>query len=141
MGATNVILDTGPLVAYLNRADKHHSWAVSCWEQLVEPVVTCESVISEAAFLLQQDQLDVERLWSALERGTIRVTFDFEGQKPNLLRLLRKYQDQPMSLADACMVRLSELAENSAVFTTDRDFQVYRRYGRSVIPLIAPFAP
>jgi predicted nucleic acid-binding protein len=139
MAATKVLVDTGPLVAYWNESDSHHDWAVRQWASLVDPVYTCEAVISEAAFLLRDDGLESDHLWTALERGIVRVEFDFEVQKPDLLRLLRKYRDQPMSVADACLVRLSELNDRSVVFTTDQDFSVYRRNGRGLIPLIAPF--
>lgn len=140
MAATKVLVDTGPLVAYWNAADAHHEWAVRQWAALMEPVYTCEAVVSETAFLLQDDGLETENLWAALERGIVRVEFDFEMQKPDLLRLLRKYDDQPMSVADACLVRLSELSHPSVVFTTDSDFRFYRRGGRGIIPLIAPFS-
>ena len=136
---TEVIVDTGPLVAYFNRRDEHHNWAVERWATLFDPVLTCESVISEAAFLLHEDGLDTEKLWSALERGVVQVRFNFAAHQRDLLRLLRKYQDQPMSVADACLVRFSELTDRSVIFTTDEDFRVYRRHGRGLIPLIAPF--
>jgi|ERR1043166_2869016 predicted nucleic acid-binding protein len=141
MAGTKVLVDTGPLVAYWNVTDAHHEWAVRQWDALIEPVYTCEAVVSETAFLLEDDGLDTENLWAALERGIVRVEFDFAMQKPDLLRLLRKYHDQPMSVADACLVRLSELSNRTAVFTTDSDFRFYRRTGRGIIPLIAPFAP
>jgi len=140
MAATKVLVDTGPLVAYWNRLDRHHTWAVEHWSAIFEPVYTCEAVISEAAFLLLDDGLSIEPLCAGLERGLIRVQFDFNAHKPDLLRLLRKYMDQPMSVADACLVRMSEMTEQSWVFTTDRDFRIYRRHGRGIIPLIAPFA-
>ncbi len=139
MAATKILVDTGPLVAYLNGRDRYHQWAVDCWATLFVPVTTCESVISEAAFLLQEDGLGTENLWGALERGTIRIDFEFQAQQADILRLLRKYSDQPMSVADACLVRLSELNEHCLVFTTDKDFRVYRRHGRALIPLLAPF--
>ncbi len=139
MAATEVIVDTGPLVAYFNRRDEHHDWAVKRWSTLFDPVLTCESVISEAAFLLREDGLDLDKLWFALERGVVRVQFDFSAHQADLLKLLRKYRDVPMSVADACLVRLSELWDRSVIFTTDEDFSVYRRHGRGLIPLIAPF--
>jgi predicted nucleic acid-binding protein len=138
--ATLVIVDTGPLVAYFNRRDQYHAWAVKCWSALFDPVVTCEAVISEAGFLLRDDGLEPGTLWHALERGVVRVDFDFGSQQPDLLRLLRKYNDQPISVADACLVRMAELKARSTVFTTAEDFRFYRRHGRGVIPLIAPFA-
>ena len=139
MAGTKVIVDTGPLVAYFNVRDRHHAWAVERWATLFDPVVTCESVISEAAFLLGEDGLETEKLWSAIERGTVRVDFAFERHRSDVLRLVRKYADQPMSFADACIVRLTEIIDKCTVFTTDEDFRVYRRHGRGLIPLMAPF--
>ncbi len=101
--------------------------------------VDLQAVISETAFLLRDDGLSTEPLWTALERGIIRIDFNFQLQCSDLLRLLRKYDDQPMSVADACLVRLSELFEPCAIFTTDQDFRHYRRHGRGLIPLLAPF--
>ena len=139
MAATKVLLDTGPLVAYLNRMDEHHPWAVECWDALYEPLVICEAVLSEAIFVLQAVGLGHEPILRLVERGVIRVDFVMDDHRADVFRLLRKYQDQPISLADACLVRMSELTEQSRVFTTDRDFLVYRRKGRHVIPLLSPF--
>lgn len=139
MAATRVLLDTGPLIAYLNRRDRHHAWAVACWRALFEPLWTCDAVFSEAIFLLQSEGLDAEPLLQLVDRRVVRLDFNTEAHRADVLRLLRKYADQPMSLADACLVRMAELADNSQVFTTDEDFLVYRRKGRHVVPLLAPF--
>jgi predicted nucleic acid-binding protein len=132
-------LDTGPLVAYLNRHDRHHRWAVRCWRSLVDPLRTCEAVISEAHFLLQADGGTPDPLLHLVERGLVRVEFAMGDHQADVFRLLRKHADQGMSVADACLVRMAELADASQVFTTDRDFLVYRRKGRQLIPLMAPF--
>jgi predicted nucleic acid-binding protein len=139
MVGIKVLVDTGPLVAYWSKRDRHHEWATDAWGALTEPVYCCEAVISETAFLLRDDGLSPEPLWAAIERGIVCVDFNFNLQHPDLLRLLRKYDDQPMSVADACLVRMSELSESCAIFTTDKDFSYYRRHGRGLIPLIAPF--
>jgi uncharacterized protein len=139
MAATKILLDTGPLVAYLARKDQHHRWAVGCWDALFEPLVTCEAVLSEAIFLLQSEGLSTEPVFRLVERGIIRVDFVMTENRADIFRLLRKYADQPMSLADACLVRMAELTEQSQVFTTDRDFLVYRRKGRHIIPVLSPF--
>jgi predicted nucleic acid-binding protein len=139
MAGTKVIVDTGPLVAYWSRTDEHHDWAVERWRALSQPVYTCEAVISETAFLLREDRLSGEPLWEALERDIVRVEFDFQSNQADLLHLLRKYADQPMSVADACLVRLAESSEQASVFTTDTDFRYYRQHGRELIPLITPF--
>jgi len=96
-------------------------------------------VISEALFLLRSAGLDVETFLQMLERGAVKTAFSMEENRADVLNLLRKYADQPMSLADACLVRMAELHDNCQIFTTDRDFLVYRRNGRHVIPLLAPF--
>ena len=139
MAGTKVLLDTGPLVGYLNEKDQYHDWAVSCWSSLYDPVFTCESVISEAVFALASEQVGPEPILQLLERGVIRVVFSLPENQPDVLQLLRKYADQPISLADACLIRMAETSERCRVFTTDRDFKVYRRYGRLIIPLLAPF--
>jgi predicted nucleic acid-binding protein len=139
MAATRVLVDTGPLVAYLNRRDRHHAWAVECWKALTDPLWTCEAVVSEAVFLLQADGADLNPVLQLIERDLVRLDFAIADHRPDVFRLLRKYRDRPMSVADACLVRMAELADQSQVFTTDRDFLVYRRKGRHAIPLLSPF--
>jgi predicted nucleic acid-binding protein len=140
MAAIKVLLDTGPVVAYLNRNDQHHRWAIKSWSALFDPLWTCEAVLSEVIFLLQSESAGAEPILRLLERQIIRVDFVLADHRADVSRLLRKYTDQSMSLADACLVRMAELADQCQVFTTDRDFLVYRRKGRHVIPLLAPFA-
>lgn len=140
MAATRVLLDTGPLVAYLNRHDRHHRWSVKSWSALTDPLWTCEAVLSEAVFLLQSVGADAEPILQLIERELVRVDFSLVDHRPDVFRLLRKYRDRPMRLADACLVRMAETNDASRVFTTDRDFLLYRRKGRHVIPLLAPFA-
>jgi uncharacterized protein len=139
MAATKVLLDTGPLIGYLNRRDQHHQWAVERWSALTAPLWTCESVLSEAVYLAQSEEMGLDSVLYLVESGVIRLDFSLEKNRADVLNLLRKYADKPMSLADACLVRMAELNENCQVLTTDRDFLVYRRRGRSVIPLMAPF--
>ena len=140
MAATRVLLDTGPLVAYLNRTDRHHVWAVERWSALFDPLWTCEAVLSEAVFLLQSEGVGAEPILRLLERRIVRLEFVLNDHRADVSRLLRKYADRPMSTADACLVRMAEVTDACQVFTTDRDFLVYRRKGRHVIPLLAPFA-
>jgi len=139
MAATKVFLDAGPLIGYLNRKDQHHAWAVENWAILTDPLWTCEAVLSEAVFNLQSEGMGLDSILYYLETGIIRLDFSMEANRADVLNLLRKYADQPMSLADACLVRMAELKDNCQIFTTDRDFLVYRRKGRSIIPLLAPF--
>src|SRR5208337_5050601 len=139
MAATKILADTGPLVAYVSQTDQHNRWAASAFGSFYEPVYTCEAVISEALFLLRSANLDVENFLQLLERGAVKMGFSMEENQADVLNLLRKYADQSMSLADACLVRMAELNNHCQIFTTDGDFLVYRRKGRHVIPLLAPF--
>ncbi len=139
MGRTSILLDSGPLVAFLNAGDQWHQWAKAQWNELYEPMRTCDSVLSECVFLCQQARLPLAPLLELLERQLVVLDFDLTVNFPDVARLLRKYEDQPMSLADACLVRMAERTDNCQVFTTDRDFLVYRRHGRGEIPLLAPF--
>lgn len=134
----SVILDTGPLAAILRRRDGHHQWANAWMDEIPAPMLTCEAVLSEAHFLLQ-DVPTVRREIAAMsEAGIFLIAFSYEEEKPAIRKMLEKYADVPMSFADACLVRMSELYPDSVVFTLDSDFKIYRRNGRQPIPLIFP---
>lgn len=134
-----MLCDTGPLVAFLIQTDQYHRWAREQFEQIPRPLLTCEAVLSEAVFLLQSEGLPADPLLEFIERGVLIVQFSAEEHWPDLRRLLRKYADLPMSFADACLVRMAEVAGRCRVITTDRHFRVYRRHGRDMIPLLSPF--
>jgi uncharacterized protein len=139
MAATKLLLDSGPLVGFLVETDQHHRWADEMWSRLFEPLWTCEAVLSESIFLLQSGGVSTGPLLELFERGLVKIDFGISSHQPDVWELLRKYADQPMSLADACLVRMAELNDNCQIFTTDKHFKIYRRKGRSVIPLLAPF--
>lgn len=136
--AKSVLIDTSALVAALRRRDQHHLWARAHFEARTEPFVTCEAVISESLFLLERARDGKEALCGLLERGVVVMRFSLDDELAETLRLLRRYSDTPMSFADACLVRMAEKSEGTAVFTTDSDFRTYRKNGRQVIPLIMP---
>lgn len=135
-----MIVDTGPIVTLFDPDSKLHGWAREQFGQLQEPLLTCESVVSEAAFLMRRDNFDPKSLVSLLQRKVIVCGFDLMAEIDAIHALFHRFADQSISLADASLVRMSELYPDSAVFTMDRDFLVYRRNGRQKIPLIAPFA-
>jgi predicted nucleic acid-binding protein len=139
MAAVKLLCDTGPLVAFLNRSDQYHAWASEQFDRIFQPLLTCEAVISETVFLLQDDGLSADPVFEAIERGKLVVQFSAEEHWPDLRRLVRKYANLPMSLADACLVRMAELVGHCQVFTTDRHFRIYRTHGRHLVPLLAPF--
>jgi predicted nucleic acid-binding protein len=136
--ARSVLVDTGPLVAALRRRDHHHIWARAHFEATSQPFITCEAVVSEALFLLERAGGGKEALLGLLERGIVVIRYSFDDEITETLRLIRRYNDTPMSFADACLVRIAEKTDDSVVFTTDSDFRQYRRNGRQVIPLIIP---
>ncbi len=133
-----VLLDTGPLVSFLAAGLKHHAWTVAEWKRLRPPLLTTEPVLTEAAFLLKREGRDADALFALLERGVIRIAFSVQEQQADLRALMHRYRNMPMSLADASLVRLSELHANSEVLTLDSDFRVYRRHGNKVIPVRMP---
>ncbi len=132
------LLDTGPLVSFLAAGLRQHSWACEQWKLFRPPLLTCESVLTEAAFLLRREGHEVDPLFALMERGVIRIALDVQEEQADLRTLLRRYRNRPMSLADACLVRLSELYPSGEVFTLDSDFRIYRRHGNKVIPVLMP---
>lgn len=133
-----VLIDTGPLVAFLNRRDRFHDWTATQWNQIAAPMFTCEAVISESCYLLSGIKSANDRVMQLLQREILRISFVLGEHIDQVKKLLIKYQSLPMSLADACLVRMSELHSNSYVFTLDSDFNLYRKNGRQVIPSIMP---
>lgn len=131
------ICDTGPLVAYLNRNDPYHSWAVALLKQVRSPMLTTEPVLTEVAYFLRADLLDVDPLFQLLERNAVRVDLQVAAHWPRLRTLMARYNQ--MDLADASIVVLSERQMRCQVLTVDRkDFSVYRRNDRQVIDFVAP---
>jgi predicted nucleic acid-binding protein len=135
-----VIVDTGPLVTLFDRRAGHHDWVINQYRQMQDPVFTCEAVLAEAVFLMRRDGLNPEWLLESIHRGAVRCEFDLAAEMDAIRASFRRYNDQAISIADASLVPMSELHPESAIFTLDRDFLVYRRNGRQKIPLIAPFA-
>jgi uncharacterized protein len=128
------IADTGFIVAFRNRDDQYHSWAVELARGLGEPLLTCESVLSEAAFHLGSSAAALD----LVAAGMLEVAFNFAQNIEQLRELAARYADQSPDLADLCLVRMSELHPRRAIITVDEDFRVYRRNKREAIPLLCP---
>ncbi len=137
--AKTVLIDSGAIVAALYRRDQHHEWAKLHFAALNEPCLSCEAVLSESLFLLERAGEGKATLRALLERRVIIASFSFEQHLAEIVRLIRRYNDTPMSFADACLVRMAELHNDVVIFTTDSDFETYRRNGRQTIPLITPW--
>jgi predicted nucleic acid-binding protein len=118
------LLDTGPLASFLGSGLRHHSWTCEQWKFFRPPLLTCEPVLTEAAFLLKREGREADPLFALLERGVIRIALDIEEQQAGLRALMHRYRNRPMSLADACLVRLSEIESAGEVFALDSDFRI-----------------
>ena len=133
-----VIADTGVLVALIDPDTQEHNWVRRQIETLSVPFLTSEAVLTEAAFLLSRDGFDADELFALAETGVLTVGLEFNQECQRLRELIRAYRNVPMSLADATLVRLSELHRDCRVFTLDADFRIYRRHGNKVIPVLMP---
>jgi predicted nucleic acid-binding protein len=132
------ILDTGPLVAFFDSHEEHHGWAVEQFQAVPPKLLTCEAVLTEAIFLLRGSHQAIAKIGSFLEHGILEIPLQVAIQGPQIFDLMRRYQNVPMSLADACIVRISELFPESPVLTLDHDFTIYRRNSRLRIQTIMP---
>lgn len=129
------IADTGFLVAFANRNDDYHQWAAEVASRVMEPLLTCESVCAETAFHLQSASLVLEMI----TEGFIQLAFDAREHHEALTALAKRFRDRRPDFADICLIRMSELHPKHVVITTDRkDFRVYRRNKREVIPTLCP---
>jgi len=134
-----VLIDTGPLVAFLSQRDEHHSWVVEQWKVQKHSFHTCEAVLAESAFLLRQNKLAVRNLFELVQRKVVVINFSLQKELQHVQSLLERFHSVPISLTDACLIRMSELHTDALTFTLDSDFKIYRQSGRKVIPLIAPW--
>lgn len=135
---TRIVVDTGPLVAYFNRRDRWHRWASDQMAALNPPLVTCEPVLTEACFLIQRAGGKPVDLIRKIAQRSLIIGIDLQEDASGIESLMQRYVDTPMSLADACLVRLTERISGCRLFTLDSDFEHYRRNGRQVIPLLRP---
>ncbi len=134
--ARSVLVDTGFVVALLSREDSHQHWAVAQAQSLPPPWSTCEAALAEAFHLL--GARGEPGLTALLRRRAVVVAFDLDSDLEPVLKLIQKYADLPMSLADACLVRMTETLADPVILTTDTDFRIYRRHSRQIVPCVLP---
>jgi predicted nucleic acid-binding protein len=132
------IVDTGPLVAFFDRAERYHRWVTARVEEIEAPLLVCEPVLAEAMYLLARHPNAQDVLCELLQNGALSIAFRIQEHVAALRKLLQKYRDVPMSLADACVVRMAEIHEHHEVLTLDSDFSIYRKHGRVPLTLIYP---
>ena len=129
------IADTGFIVAFGDRNDLHHDWALSVANRITEPLLTCEAVLAESAFHLESSSYILKLVRDEM----LQVSFDFAENVTKLAELAERYRDRKPDLADLCLIRMSELNPRHTVITVDeKDFRVYRRNKRETIPLLCP---
>jgi predicted nucleic acid-binding protein len=134
--AANILVDTGFLAALLRRRDTHRLWATAQAAEHRPPWHSCEAVLTEVSFLLGPRGLPA--LSALLRRRSLRVSFNFADHQEPVLALMHRYADVPMSLADACLVRMTEIVADPLLLTADSGFRIYRRNGRQTVPCVLP---
>lgn len=134
--AASVLVDAGFLVALLSRRDRNHRWAADQSPRLPPPWRTCEAALSEAFHLL--GRRGGPALAALLRRRAVVSAFHLGEDADEVLKLMQKYADVPMSFADACLVRMTEILADPVLLTTDTDFLVYRRHSRQTVPCVIP---
>lgn len=134
-----VLLDTGAIVALLDRSERHHTRFVEVIEGLERPLVTCEAVIAESCYLLRGLPGAADVVLENVEQGIFQIPFQLSGSVPRVRRVLGKYRDLAMDFADACLVQLADELNSGDILTLDRDFESYRwhrtRPFRFIVPL------
>lgn len=133
-----LLLDTGPWVALHCLDDRHHAWARAQFAQHPGPFLTCEAVVAETCFLLARGGFDPSKALALVERGVVQIGMQLAEEVTAVRALFERYDHVPASLADACLIRMSEWHEPCRVLTVDSDFRTYRRHGRKAIGVISP---
>jgi predicted nucleic acid-binding protein len=133
-----IIVDTGVLVAFLMGSDKFHQWSVQTLNHIQYPILTCEPVLTEVCFLLQRIHLGRAKVLQLVEQAYLEIPFYLSPEVESIRILMQRYDSVPMSLADACLVKMAEIYTDASVLTLDSDFRIYRKHRNQIIPLIMP---
>jgi len=136
---TPVLLDTGVIVALLDRSERYHQVCAEQVKMQPAPLVTCESVIAESCYLLRHVAGAADAILENVERGNFQIPFTLSRSAAQLRRIFRRYSDREIDLADACLINLAGELRTGDILTLDRDFEVYRwganKSFRCLIPL------
>lgn len=130
-----IILDTGPLVAFLDQSDHYNYRVGKVFSGLKPPLYTCEAVISETVFLLQRGNINPDLMFEMVKTGDliIKPVLNNASAIVQIRKLIQNYQNLPASFADASLVYMYEKYKNAALFTLDRDFTIYRTSNGALI--------
>jgi predicted nucleic acid-binding protein len=121
-----VLLDTGFIVALLDRSESYHKACARTVREVEAPLVTCEAVITESCYLLRNLSGAPEAVIENIAAGIFQVPFQLSRDTAGVKQVLRKYKDRKIDLADACLIRLAEQFGTADILTLDRDFAIYR---------------
>ena len=135
---TTAIVDTGPLIAFFDRSERHHQWVTDRISKLEMPLLVCEPVLVETTYLLGRNSRTRDFLFELVQDRALKVAFQIDEHVGALRKLLQKYRDTPISLADACIVLMAEIHGSHSVLTLDSDFLIYRKSDRTPLTLIYP---
>jgi predicted nucleic acid-binding protein len=133
-----VLLDTGVVVALLDRSERYHEACSDCVRNLAALLVTCEAVIAESCYLLRHLRGAADAILENLETGAFQIPLSISRSAPQLRRIFRKYRDREVDLADACLVHLADELRCGDILTLDRDFEVYRWGGNRRFRILIP---
>lgn len=128
-----IVVDTGPLVAAFDKRDALAGRTAEALKTIRGPMLTCEPVLAETWFLLSHLPTAWEKVVKWIDRGILQIGFDLESNRDSVFPMMAKYRDQPMSLADACLVAMADANPGSRIFTFDHHFQIYRPKSRRKI--------
>ncbi len=134
---TQAVMDTGPLVAYFCEREARHAWSIEQFENLAPPILTCEPVLTESCFLLGRANVPASRLLEKVRPGALQIAIRLDEEADAISDFMHRYRNLPMSLADACLVRLAEIS-GLPICTLDSDFTIYRGHRRARLSLISP---
>ena len=135
----NILIDTGPIVAFLNKNDQYHRFVIEQMESFAAPFYTCEAVLTESFFLMSRISTGVEKLIELLETQHIQLQPVYNDHQAAIHQRIQTYSNIPMSLADACLVHMAENSKGASIFTLDSDFQVYRTSKGDLLNVVTPF--
>src|SRR6266581_2521571 len=121
-----VLLDTGVIVALLDRSEKFHQACAKAVRELEAPLITCEAVIAESCYLLRNLPGAPEAVIENVAAGIFQISFQLSPQAAGVKQVLRKYRDRAIDLADACLIRMADEFGTADILTLDKDFQIYR---------------
>jgi len=134
-----IFIDTGPIVAFLNKNDQYHSHVEQQMAAFPAPFFTCEAVITESFFLMSRIRDGANKFIELLDAQHIQIQSVYPEHQNAVHRRIKNYSNIPMSFADACLIQMAEDSDNGSIFTLDSDFLIYRTFSGNPLSLISPF--